>query len=333
MPRPSPKLPEISIEEQRAITQAQLSKPGEAPGRPQDPLFEQRSATMHRRLAHTKMQPATLINCLPVPLAVNSCMPELSRRVPACTLKDKFTAYCWAKPIVEVIMSEGVRTPIDYVPRQMAEEFEREYTGENGPGGVMIFDGTIDEFLAAMEEEDAEVKAAFEECNERAVVWMTAKYTDANNSWNTPNHQLAGNITHIHRDSASRLKHMGRLPENVEPEWMDLKTQRQNATAPCPVCRTVPRPGAIICTTGSCNYVFDVAGAFQAKLIDENSLLLERLTRAQVEKLGVSAFVAETADEMEPRIRKGHAKPLSRVAQQQMADMAQAQAAQQSKAN
>jgi hypothetical protein len=324
----SPKLPEYSVEEQRAITQNQLSKPGEAPGRPQDPLFRQRAATMERRLAHSRTVPATLINCLPVPLAVNSAMPELARQIPACKLKDEFTAVCWMKPIVQVIMSEGVRTPIDYVPRQMAEEFEREYTGENGPGGVMIFDGTIEEFLVA-KEDDEDVERQFAETVERAVIWMTTKYTDANNSWNTPNHQLAANITHIHRDSASRLKHLGRLPENVEPEWMDLKTQQQNATKPCPVCRTVPRPGAIICTTGSCNYVFDVAAAFQAKLIDENSLLLERLTRAQVDKLGVSAFVAETSDEMEPRIRKGLQKPLSFAAQQQMAEMQQAEQGQQ----
>jgi hypothetical protein len=320
----TPKLPEYSIEEQRAITQSQIAKPGEAPGRPQDPLFRQRSATMQRRLAHSRTQPATLINCLPEPLAVNSCMPDLSRRIPSCKLNDEFTAYCWAAPVVEVIMSEGVRTPIDYVPRQMAEEFEREYTGENGPGGVMIFDGTIEEFLDA-KENDPETKQRFADCVERAVVRMTTRYIDANNSWNTPNHQLSANITHIHRDAASRLKHLGRLPENVEPEWMDLKTQQQNVSKPCPVCRTVPRPGAIICTTGSCNYVFDVAAAFEARLIDENSPLLERLTRAEVERLGVSAFVAETTDEIEARLRKGKTKPLSLVAQQQLREMQRAQ--------
>lgn len=317
----SPKLPEFSIEEQRAITQRQLAAPGEAPGRPQDPLFRQRAATMERRLAHSRTIPATIVNCLPVPLAVNSAMPDLARRVPACKLKDEYTALCWMQPIVQVIMSEGVRTPIDYVPRQMAEEFEREYTGENGPGGVMIFDGTLEEFDLA-KERDPEIRAQFEATVEAAVTWMNTKYSEANNSWNTPNHQLSGNITHVHRDAASRLKHLGRLPENVEPEWMDLKTQQQNASKPCPVCRTVPRPGAIICTTGSCNYVFDVATAFKERLIDEYSVLLERLTRAEVEALGVSAFVAETSDEMEARIRKGQPKPLSLVARRQAEEMA-----------
>lgn len=311
-------VPEYTVEEQRAISARQLvAKPGDAPGRPQDPLYQQRFSTMSRRLAHTKTVPATIINCLPVTLVVNSAMPDLKRRIAACSLNEEFTAWCWNEQIVEAVVAEGVRLPIDYVPRQMAEEYLREYSGEEGPIGVMIFDGTIEQFLIA-KEKDPEIARELDAAKDAAVHWMTGKYIDANNSWNTPNHQLAANISQVHRDCAARLKHLGRLPENVDPEWMDLRALTQNATKPCPVCRTVPKPGALVCTTGSCNYVFDVAGAFNEHLIDEYSPLLERLTRKQVEELSLSAFVAETADEIGPRLKAGKPKPMSQVAQEQM---------------
>jgi hypothetical protein len=313
MAKSTPKMPEYSVEEQRAITQNQLAKPGEAPGRPQDPMYQQRESTMLRRLAHTGTQPATLVNFLPTRLGVNSAMPDLQRKIPACTLNDEFVAYCWNKPIIEAIMSEGVRTPIDYVPRQMAEEFLREYTMEGGPGGVMIFDGTIEEFLVAKEREP-QVQEAVELTKQQAIVWMMAKYQEAQNAWNTPNHQMSANITQIHRDCAARLKKLEQLGDH-DPEWMDLKPTQASISTICPICRLQARPGQLVCT--NCTYTFDVAGAFRAKLINEESLLLERLTRDQVEELGVSAYVAETSDEAPARMKKGLPRPLS-VAQQAM---------------
>lgn len=322
-------VPEFSVEEQRAITARQLQpKPGDAPGRPQDPQYQQRFSTMSRRLSHTTVVPATIINCLSVTLVVNSAMPDLRRRIPGCTPKDDFTAYCWEQQVVEAVVSEGVRIPIDYVPRQMAEEFQREYSSPEGPIGIMIFDGTIEQFLIA-KEKDEDIARQFAATQDSAVDWMVAKYTEANNAWNTPNHQLAANISQVHRDCATRLKHMGRMPENVDPEWMDLRALTQTASKACPVCQTVPKARAIVCTTGSCNYVFDVAAAFKERLIDEYSPLLERLTRKQVEALNLSAFVAETSDELEARLKAGRPKPLSQVMQDMQDEQRAAQQQQQ----
>ena len=49
--------------------------------------------------------------------------------------------------------------------------------------------------------------------------------------------------------------------------------------------------------------------------IDEQHTSLERLTRAEVESLGISAYVAETVDEKQARIKSGKPKPLSLAAQ------------------
>jgi len=319
-----PKAPEYTVAEQRAITQAQIAKPGEAPGRPQDPMFQQRFATMMRRIQHTGTAPATLVNFLPVRLMVNSSMPELQRAIPACTLQDKYTAYCWSEPIVEAIMSEGVRTPIDYVPRQMAEEYVREYTTEGGPGGVMIFDGTIEQFAEAIDPTDGDprILAEAREAQEQAIGWMMKRFTEAQNHWNTPQHQMASNITQVHRDCAARLRALGRLGDR-DPEWMDIQQSQVAVSQKCPLCKLLAQPDQVVCT--NCNYIFDVKAAFAHKLIDENSLLLEKLTRKEVEELGISAFVAETADEAPERLKRGHARPMSKAQQSQFAAMQQQQ--------
>jgi hypothetical protein len=308
-----PKAPEFSVAEQRALTQAQLAKPGEAPGRPQDPMYQQRAATMYRRLQHTGTQPATIVNFLPVRLAVNSSLPALQHPIPACELEDDYRTYTWDEPIIEAIMSEGVRTPIDYVPRQMAEEFLREYTTEGGPGGVMIFDGTAQQFEEAMRS-DPKTQARAREVVEQAVKWMMFRFQQAQNWWNTPQHQMAANIGQQHRDCASRLRRIGRLGDH-DPEWMDVNQTQMVVQQKCPICTRYSEPGQIACA--NCAYTFDVAEAFRQKIIDENSGLLERLTREQVEELGVSAYVAETADEYPERLKRGDPKPLSVAAQRQ----------------
>lgn len=306
--------PEYSVAEQRAITQMQLAKPGDAPGRPQDPMYQQRAATMYRRLQHTGTEPATLVNFLPTRLVVNSSMPDLRVMVPACKLEDRYTAHCWDQPIIEAIMSEGVRMPIDFVPRQMAEEFLREYTTEGGPGGVMIFDGTIAEFEEALEREP-KLQKRVEVVEEQAIQWMMLRFQQANNWWNTPGHQQAGNIGDINRECAARLKSLGRIGDKTV-DWMDIDQSQIVSQIKCPVCTRTAEAGQIACA--NCAHTFDVAEAFRQNMIDETSLLLERLTREEVIELGVSAYVAETSDERPRRLERGDPRPLSKAAQRQV---------------
>lgn len=285
--------------------------PGRAKGRPQDFRFAQRLSMVHRRLRSSNIMPATIVNTLPVALAVNSPLPELAIRVNGCVDDQPYVSYTWAHAIIEVSVQDAQTIPNDYVPRMMAEEFVREYQQQ---GGVMLFEGSSAEFNAAYDSEDPEIMREFNAAEERGIQWMIQQVSEAEAAWHTADHANARNITEKHRLCAIRLKLKGRLPANKTLEWMDL-SRASSENLPSCFCGT-PRTASVV-NCPNCGFIHDVARAFAHKLIDENHLALERLTREEVIALGVSAYVAETADEMPARLQAALPKPLSIFQQRQ----------------
>jgi hypothetical protein len=302
--------------------------PGKAAGRARDPEFETVLVSMKARHAKTGIQPACVINMLPLALVVNSPMHSIGGvRVPPCLGAHlDFTAHVWHECSIEVrYIGEGVNQPWDFLPIQLAEAFEMEYYAT---GGVVALIGEPTE--ENMRKPENAQKIA--DCLERMYVWMMGKIVEANGFWNSPNHGAAAAIVEVHRVCATRMFEIGKIPQL--PEWIQPVTEQSAIDAKCPTCGVIPATEAVKCV--SCNEILDPGTAFLKGVISEEHESLERLTREQVIELGVSAFVAETADERPARLAQGLRKPMSianaRALQEQEEADAKAEEAREKKA-
>jgi hypothetical protein len=300
-----------SIEEQREMASERASRtrteatpgiePGKAAGRMQDKKYEMAREAMRNRHADTEIRPVSIINLLPIPLVVNSTMQDLKVRIEPCKRGEPFAWHTWFEPAIEAnYTGEGGNMPYDFMPLTLARAFEKEYRDY---GGVFILHGEPDEETLAR----PKVKAQFEEARAKMQKWMVSMMEKANGMWNTLNHVGQLGIGDIHRECAHYLFEVGVIL--ALPPWVTtIRTPDQVAKA-CLRCGTVPALGASICI--ACQNVIDPAAAFTGGFITEEDASLERLTRAEVIDLGISAFVAETVDEKPDRLSGGLPKPKS----------------------
>ena len=299
----------LNVETQRELIARQMADPGKAPGRPRDIRAEQQIATVRTRHEHSDISPSTVINLLPLQLMVHSPMPELSIVIPPADRECGYSSHTWHKPAIEwAVIEGGAKVLNDFMPSQLAEQYLREYAHM---GGVLAIKGTLADFDPAR---NPAQQRELDRARDAAARWLQTKVAEGNELWNTPQHSGSRDITHIHRMAAQWLSDNGRL--NRLPEWYDVQAAVPDEVEPCPKCRTTPLPGALVCVT--CANILDPARAFMEGIITEDHIALERLTREEVEDLGVSAFVAETADERPARLKKGLTKPLSVAARNQI---------------
>ena len=278
-------------------------------GMASDPLFDNLKEAMYRRLDRTGVDAATIINMLPLPLIVNSPMGSIKNViVPACSPGQEFTSHTWDEVYIDNMLSgEGTKTPWDFHPIQMVDAFVEEY---RPMGGVVGFIGTLADYDL---EQDIALRSAVEDAKSRMFVYGQEVLRDAESLWHHQNSAMKNAIVDKHRLFAQMLFDHRRL--NKLPEWMKFERNDLDISTVCPVCKAEPKKGAAICTTAGCGYVLDPAAAFELKIIDEQSPVLERLTRVQVEEMGISAYVAETSDERKGRLALGLQKPLSQFEQ------------------
>lgn len=300
-----------SIDEQREMASERASRtrteatpgiePGKAAGRMQDKKFELASEAMRLRHADTDIVPYTVINLLPIPLVVNSTMQDLKVRIEPCKRGEAFSFHTWDKPAIEVLYTgDSGNMPYDIMPLTIARTFEREYREY---GGVFVLRGEPTEEILAQ----PKVRKQFDDGHASMQRWMVSMVEKGNGMWNTLNHVGQAGIGDIHRECAHYLFEKGVI--QALPAWVTtVRTPDQVAKA-CTACGTVPNLGASKCI--ACEHIIDPAGAFVAGLIDEQHSALERLTRAEVIDLGISAFVAETSDEAPERRAAGMPKPNS----------------------
>jgi|GEM_PF-4077790 len=323
-----PKQVEYSIEDQRELSSERTAQsrgisgrhtvtyqgqtvvfgdydPGKAAGRARDPEFETVLQSMKARHAKTGIQPACVINMLPLALVVNSPMHSIGGvRVPPCLGSHlDFTAHVWRECAIEVrYIGEGVNQPWDFLPIQLAEAFESEYYST---GGVIALVGEPTEENLSKPENAQKIA----DCLERMYVWMMGKIVEANGFWNSPNHGAAAAIVEVHRVCATRMFEIGKIP--ALPDWIQAVREASQIEAKCPTCGVIPEAGAVKCVT--CNEILDVVAAWDNGngIITEEHAAFERLTRAEVMELGISAYVAETSDERPARLAEGRKKPKS----------------------
>lgn len=277
--------------------------PGKARGRAQDPEFDSVLVSMKMRHQKTGIQPATIINMLPLALVVNSPMHTLSsvRVAPCLGANLDFVAHTWHECAIEVrYIGEGVNQPWDFLPIQLAEAFESEYYAF---GGVAAIVGLPTEENLSKPENAQKIA----DCLERMYVWMMSKIVEANGFWNSPNHGAAAAIVDVHRVCATRMAEIGKIPEL--PPWIQAVREASAIEAKCPTCAIIPEVNAVKCI--SCGEILNPVAAFMNGTITEEDASLERLTREEVVELGISAFVAETFDEKPARLAEGRRKPLS----------------------
>lgn len=280
--------------------------PPSGQGRARNAQFDGLRASMENRHRATGIDPATILNFSPIPLIVNSPMTELRVRIkpaPAAGAgSDLFSFHTWHNPSIEVMqLGDNISQPWDYMPIQLAQAFMDEY---REMGGVVMFKGIPDEETLAR----PDVVAMIAEARETMYVWMRTKVEEANAEWNSPNHQGAKNIVTLHRECALCLKEQG-LIDNM-PEWVTEARKLTDVAKKCPSCALLPAIGAVRC---ACGYILDPAKAYLIGDINEEDASLERLTRLEVEELGISAYVSETRDERPQRLKSGGAKPMSRA--------------------
>ncbi len=277
--------------------------PGKAKGRAQDPRFDSLVVSMRARHEATGIRPATVRNYLPIPLTVNSPMQSLHVTIPPAYGTKEYTSHTWDDPDIQVLYAgEGINQPWDYMPIQLAKTYEAEYRTN---GGVIAFTGENDEG------DSAEMADLIAERKTRAFAWMHAKIEEANAEWNSPNRQNSGNIRSLHRDCAQKLFDLKLL--TYLPEWIQTVRRPEDVPKGCKQCGATPENNSAKCV--KCGYVIDPAKAFEIGSINEESEDLERLTRKEIEALGISAYVAETCDERPERLKAGLPKPLSLAAQ------------------
>lgn len=284
-------------------------------GRPFSPQYFNTVMAMRNRHRATGVKPATVLNFLPIDLVVNGTMYS-NVRVPACPRGQLFTTYTfWDAAIVPMPLGEGITQPWDYMPIQLANEFVRANLER---GGVVVLEGTPD----TIDMESEAVQVAVHDATEAMYAYMTRLVEEAEGFWNSTNHQFANSIVEKHRLASMVLMDARRLTQ--APAWLPVTRKEADVMEPCPICRNEPKKGALRCN--SCSYVLLPAKAFMAGDIDEFDKSLERLTRAEVEELGVSAYVAETKDERPARLAAGSRKPMSHFEYTQSQEPQQEQA-------
>ena len=274
-------------------------------GRAQDSQFNALSRSIRTRIAATGEEPITILNFLPIPLVVNGAMQDLKVRIPSAPKKaegsDDFSFYTWHNSAIEVMpVGEGIKQPWQISPIQIATAYMVEYESF---GGVVLLHGVPNEKTLAKDEVVQDIRAALD----KMYKWMLSKVHEGLMEWTTNNGAGRKNVVDLHRQCATTLRDHGMI-DNL-PEYMTDSRTLSEVQKKCPSCSAMPSPGAVKCL--NCHWILDPAKALELGIITEEDSSLERLTRAEVEALGVGAFVAETADEIVERRKRGDTKPMS----------------------
>lgn len=273
-------------------------------GRPVNKQYAMARNSVIARLNLTKWSEATVINCLPIELRSDSCLDPLrSAIVPAVQDGHEFNFLTFKHPHLEhaQVGPDAPLSCFDYQPIMLAKEFEGVYESH---GGVFAFIGKPED----VKDPKWEHKATWEAIKAKAVKWMETMHREARGYWDQ---KVFYAVREPHRASIRRLYSLGYLKEM--PAELD---KQRDTSVEYPVCskcqKRAESPHAVECL--HCHWIIDPRKAYDLQVIDENSLHLERLTRATIKEMGISAYVAETIDEKPVRVAAKMPKPKSEAA-------------------
>lgn len=225
--------------------------------------------------------------------------------IPPCPSGQMFLRYVVSPPksLGEMQTSwrderDDVWSPVLHHPIELAEDFNQQYYNS---GGVVVFEGDHDPM------EDPRVRQLIEESDTRLIAQAREQWRDAQHQWNSPNRSGARNIGTTHRAYCQLL--LDRRIYTDIPPWFDATPETKNQSAvKCGRCSVYPDKDSWMCK--NCGYVIDPYRAYTEMEIDESDNSLKRLTRVQLEELGISRFVLETQDERRLRIAAGGEAPV-----------------------
>lgn len=273
-------------------------------GRPVDKQYAMARNSVVARLNLTKWQQATVISCLPIDLRSNSCIDALRTAiVPAVRDGDEYGSLTFRNPHLEParVGPDAPLSCFDYQPIMLAKEYETVFDSH---GGVLAFIGKPED----VKDPNWEHRELWEEKKRRAILWMESMHREARSYWDQ---KVFYAVREPHRAAIRRLYQLGKLKEL--PAELDKQRDLAVEYPTCSKCQLrQDSPHTVECTR--CHWILDPVKAYEVGVIDENSVHLERLTRATVKEMGISVYVAETVDEKPMRLSMGLPKPLSEAA-------------------
>jgi hypothetical protein len=285
-------------------------------GRPTDPQYERNRASVQSRLNQVGVALSTVVSFLPIVLHTDSLLhPSRESNGKIGPPKDgqDYAVYVFDEAFIEPGRrgADAPLTATDWHPIQMANEFPKLY-----PQGVFAFRGipadlTDPKWLATKSTEEGHAGKTYgqvmEDTRKAAVGWMQEHLRHGNER-----DRQKQEPTMPQKASARRLLHLGYIKEM--PKWVEQQRDTGVKIPVCSKCQKPSEPGAPSCTNAGCGYIIDPRKAYEISAIGEDHASLERLTRKEVEEMGISAYVAETIDEKPDRLSVGLPKPLSAAA-------------------
>ena len=305
-----------------------------AMGRKTDPAFERSAASVKGRIRQLGTVPAAVVSFLPIELRSDSYLFPLKV---ACIKppkgKEPYAIYVFPEYFIDYTKQhvDSPTTAFEWAPIQMAMEFP-----STNPRGVFVFSVPSGEPGESRDElyrrvaatiEDPMWKAtvsreaqhggmtygeALEAKRLSAIAWMDEELSRGNTmdlsgkAWERPGPRQ--------KDAARRLHVLGRIQEL--PKWVEQQRDLTNKPKDCPQCARRCELGAVSCTNPGCGglkgpYVLDPRKAYEIGAISEEDESLERLSRNTLKEMGISDYVAESAEEKKARLSEGGIKPKS----------------------
>ena len=302
-----------------------------AMGRKTDPAFERSAQSVKGRIRQLGTIPAAVVSFLPIELRSDSYLYPLKVAV-IKPPKDKqaYAVYVFSEYFIDNTKQhvDSPTTAFEWAPIQMAQDF----SGTN-PQGVFVFSVTPGPqgetqrqlYARIVEEiEDPAWKAkvsrepqhggmtygeALENKRQSALTWMFEQLRRGTEAEGLKKRAEFPSIA-----SAHRLFALGLI--QVLPGYVQQKHDLDVKPAPCPQCARRCEPGAVSCTNPGCGglkgpYILDPRKAYEIGAITEEDDSLERLSRGTLIEMGISDYVAESAEEKKARLREGGIRPKS----------------------
>lgn len=254
--------------------------------------LEKETRELHILMRSMQPPPAFVVNMQNFPLHVNGVLHD-GLVAPPCPDHEKYVVYLIQTYMVAVKDGgDGKFTPYAEPPMKLALDFEREFGGEDGQGGVCYLPGTQDILKtpgakvtrivdALGNTEDTTVEQVLNRAEARMIAFAQQRYQEAETEWVKPNGQR-NIIQEPHRRAALILLSRGLIAQ--KPVWMTMTRAEANIGANCPSCMAQTQKGQIMCN--KCPYVLDVDKAWSEGIINKDNPALRRLGAEKLEGFG-----------------------------------------------
>jgi hypothetical protein len=275
---------------------------------------------VHRRMAESTIIPATVINLAPWPVQGQGAhLMYPNRRIPACPIGQAFERFVFVSYDID-LEDKGGRFGADAItPIALANDLVGQLRPQKR-GGLFHYMG--DHLPGENPKTKEEELKVWDKAKAEMVRYMKQKYREAEGFYQQPARKGLSNIVEEHRLSCQWLLHY-RFLTGI-PAWLTATREEGDVPDACPGCGQEPGAGF---ACGNCGYIMNPLSAYQLGEIDDDHHSLRRLTREQLDELGLDYVmtkdeyreerrkqVAESGHKVAPR-RKEAARPAGKKAE------------------